>query len=865
MLLGLVVVVAAVFALRQAVYLPQHRRSQLREELADHGLAVTAVAPERSWRNWVFADEDLLDVTAVTVPEGNLPDGVLDRLRLLPRLESLSLIGCDVSDADATALAACRSLRTLDLTNTRIGDAGLAEIADLPLVDLDLSGTRVTAASLPTLGRMTTLRRLGVPRAEVLADPVAAEPLGSLTNLNILIIPDRDEYEAFTDLPPVLGTLPLVRVEWRDNPFMMWSYSQVAASARRYEPATGLHHLPVAIPARPIPLPESPWQRLEIVDLEQSPTAEHWHDLARMSDLKRLDVNEWAGLPTGRPHLPPPPGLRVRDTLVYLPRRLDAAALAGVVNAGAEETYIATSDLALSAEELVATILAAPPGRSLTIRGPWHFPAMPGLERLANDAPFETLELVRSDHQNRVLVRTDGRPGTDVVGDPSDRPDRQIRNAFFLAGTTPAPDWLVTAAVEGDGTFEIDRSGWDTGTRGDLATVTAIPRVSRIVWPCRSFGDADVERLLACRHLRALLIDGPVTDAQFERLLAHPPLEILVVISNALTVKSLDAAQSRQTPRHIALGSSRFPRERLDPEAVPYELDHLAQVFGNPNLTHLPDRFFFDTLLIRLPPLDEPTLRIFLRSPVDVEAALTRRYSDVERASITAAALRDEPRIFAELSNLRHVFILRPAAGDADLDIVVGAELASAAELRSISILAEPTDRPTSRQHDRRPNDLTWLPARGDVARLYLKDVLVTAAGRTAVSRLPNLRRLGIERLADAGRAELHDLTFLTGHDRWEVIRIPDLRVDDAGLARIAQSPNLERLCVDGIGVTDASADVLADLLGRGVDVQLIRPDLSFPVIERLSATDTGSLTVVGAEIQHDGWKEIFSDLPGGP
>ena len=82
---------------------------------------------------------------------------------------------------------------------------------------------------------------------------------------------------------------------------------------------------------------------------------------------------------------------------------------------------------------------------------------------------------------------------------------------------------------------------------------------------------------------------------------------------------------------------------------------------------------------------------------------------------------------------------------------------------------------------------------------------------------MPNLRRLGIERLADAGRAELHDLVWLDGHDRWEVIWIADLRVDDAGPGedRETAAPG-ERLCVDGIGVTDASADVLADLLGPG-------------------------------------------------
>ena len=427
MLLGLVVVVAAVLALRQAVYLPQVRRSILREELADHGLAVTAVAPERSWRNWVFADEDLLDVTAVTVPEGNLPDGVLDRLRLLPRLESLSLVGCDVSDADATALAACRSLRTLDLTNTRIGDAGLAEIADLPLVDLDLSGTRVTAASLPTLGRMTTLRRLGVPRAEVLDDPVAAEPLGALTNLNVLTIPDRRMFEMIDDLPPVLGTLPLVGVDRVDNPFFGSIFSMTGAVSR-HEP-THITPGPTPIPARPVPVPEFPWQRLESLVLYESLSAERWDRLGRMDRLTDLTVVDWQWYSEPRgPFVPPPPELRVSDKFAYYPRRLDATTLERALNVCRGEIKIGASRLAMSAEEFVATILAAPPGRSLAIRGPWRFAAMPGLERLAADAPFETLEL--QDFLNPVLltVRTGG--GAAAPGILGNGPDGRITGVF---------------------------------------------------------------------------------------------------------------------------------------------------------------------------------------------------------------------------------------------------------------------------------------------------------------------------------------------------------------------------------------------------------------------------------------------------
>ena len=91
MLLLAVIVVAVGLAVRQAVLVPIQRRAAIRENLAAAGLEVTAVAPARSWRNWVFADEDLLEVTAVTVPDGRLPPGTLAELPRLPRLSRLDL------------------------------------------------------------------------------------------------------------------------------------------------------------------------------------------------------------------------------------------------------------------------------------------------------------------------------------------------------------------------------------------------------------------------------------------------------------------------------------------------------------------------------------------------------------------------------------------------------------------------------------------------------------------------------------------------------------------------------------------------------------------------------------------------------
>ena len=44
--------------------------------------------------------------------------------------------------------------------------------------------------------------------------------------------------------------------------------------------------------------------------------------------------------------------------------------------------------------------------------------------------------------------------------------------------------------------------------------------------------------------------------------------------------------------------------------------------------------------------------------------------------------------------------------------------------------------------------------------------------------------------------------------------------------------------------------------------MRLIRPDLSFPVIEQLSQTTGGSLTVAGADVDQEGRTAVTADLP---
>jgi len=88
-------------------------------------------------------------------------DAGLAGLARVAGLRSLDLFGTRVGDAGLAHLAGLTDLRALHLESTPVGDAGLAHLARLDhLETLTLSGTRVTDAGLVHLRGMNGLRDL---------------------------------------------------------------------------------------------------------------------------------------------------------------------------------------------------------------------------------------------------------------------------------------------------------------------------------------------------------------------------------------------------------------------------------------------------------------------------------------------------------------------------------------------------------------------------------------------------------------------------------------------------------------------------------------------------------------------------------
>ncbi|HEU4620709.1 MAG TPA: hypothetical protein VFS42_00660 [Burkholderiaceae bacterium] len=89
----------------------------------------------------------------------------LAHLRHLPKLTALDLTKCAISDEQLAQVACVSTLRTLDLSQTRVKGPGLAYLEPLTqLKELNLSGCAyINNASLEYVGRLTGLQNLTLP------------------------------------------------------------------------------------------------------------------------------------------------------------------------------------------------------------------------------------------------------------------------------------------------------------------------------------------------------------------------------------------------------------------------------------------------------------------------------------------------------------------------------------------------------------------------------------------------------------------------------------------------------------------------------------------------------------------------------
>ena len=102
-------------------------------------------------------------VIGVDVARSQITDAHMVGLRRLDHLETLNVVGTRITDAGLKEVGEMPSLRRLILARTGITDACLAPISRLKdLEELNLDNTAVTDAGLERVGRLANLRRLAV-------------------------------------------------------------------------------------------------------------------------------------------------------------------------------------------------------------------------------------------------------------------------------------------------------------------------------------------------------------------------------------------------------------------------------------------------------------------------------------------------------------------------------------------------------------------------------------------------------------------------------------------------------------------------------------------------------------------------------
>ena len=130
------------------------------------------------------------DLVHLDISGTGATDDDLKAVAKLAKLEILFMDNTRITDEGLKHLSGLDSLRRLHLNSTKVTDAGLIHLEKLPLVGLDLGGSLVTDAGMPTVARIITLRALGLARLPRLTD-AGLVPLAPLRGVDYLDVSEN--------------------------------------------------------------------------------------------------------------------------------------------------------------------------------------------------------------------------------------------------------------------------------------------------------------------------------------------------------------------------------------------------------------------------------------------------------------------------------------------------------------------------------------------------------------------------------------------------------------------------------------------------------------------------------------------------
>lgn len=132
------------------------------------GIAFGSV-PTDCWRHFAA----LPNLQRLSVAKRNLSEADIEQIGKLVTLLSLAIAGPNVNDKTLTHLKGLTKLEILDLSGSAVTDAGLSNLPGIRLSELHLSGTPITNNCTTALENLKTLRRLDVADTKIDNDGVA--------------------------------------------------------------------------------------------------------------------------------------------------------------------------------------------------------------------------------------------------------------------------------------------------------------------------------------------------------------------------------------------------------------------------------------------------------------------------------------------------------------------------------------------------------------------------------------------------------------------------------------------------------------------------------------------------------------------
>lgn len=147
----------------------------------------------------------LRSLRTLALPETTIGDGALATIAKLEELESLDLSNTQVTDAGMKQLRPLRGLRHLDLSRTQIGDESVHALAEMKeLRILSLNFTQATAASLSTIAGLSELESLNLKSDTFDFSDEQLQQLHSLTKLRCVTLGPRVARTGIADLKKAL-------------------------------------------------------------------------------------------------------------------------------------------------------------------------------------------------------------------------------------------------------------------------------------------------------------------------------------------------------------------------------------------------------------------------------------------------------------------------------------------------------------------------------------------------------------------------------------------------------------------------------------------------------------------------------------